>query len=129
MTEIYAEFGMEVYDESIVYEVFKEMELLGELEIKKTKRGTTIIDLCTPTREIESLDDLSNEICDTIIPHKETIKELLVKYGEKIYCSFFFVKMSERCDCSLHLNQKIINLASYFGIVIDFDGFDMGRDD
>ena len=129
MTEIYAEFGIEVYDESIVYEVLKVMELLGSLKVKKTMGKTYTIRFCTVTREIILLEDLVNEICDRIIPHKETIKELLTKYGEKIYSYFCFVKTSERCDCCLQLNQKIIDLASYFGITIDFKGFNMLIDD
>ena len=123
MTKFYAEFGLEVFDNSIINAVIKTMQQLGKLRITNTKVKTVIIDFRTPEREVISLEEVSNELCDVIIPFKEQIKDLLFKYKEKIYCDICFVKMSEECDCSFDINTKIIHLASYLDVPIIFDGF------
>ncbi len=123
MTKFYGEFGVEIYDKSIYkfcFEVFNKFE---NLKIRETRRKTITMDICTPIRIISNLEEISDELYKIVNPYKNSINELLQNNRGKLFCSIFFVKVSKSCDCSLILNNKIINLASDLGIRIDFDGF------
>jgi len=124
MAKVYAEFGIEIFDNSIVDDCFKTMQILGEVMKFETKRKTVIIDYCTSEENIVDIENLSDSLCDVIEPHVKIIKSLLDKSSDKLYASICFVKTNDDVnDIALKINMRLINLANVLNIEIHFDGF------
>ncbi|MGN0739548.1 MAG: hypothetical protein ACI4LX_05195 [Treponema sp.] len=124
MAKVYAEFGIEIFDNSIVDDCFKIMHILGEVKKSETKRKSVVIDYCTSVENIVELENLSDSLCDVIEPHIKVIKSLLDKNSDKLYTSICFVKTSDDInDIALKINMRLISLANTLNIEIHFDGF------
>jgi len=124
MAKIYAEFGIEIFDNSIVDDCFKTMHILGEVTKTETKRKTVIIDYCTKVENIVDLENLSDPLCNVIEPHEKVIKSFLDKGSDKLYASICFVKTSDDMnDIALKINKRLIRLTNTLNIEIEFDGF------
>jgi len=124
MAKVYAEFGVEIFDKSIVDDCFKTMHILGDVTKSETKRKSVIIDYCTPVENIVDIEILSDSLCNVIEPHAKVIKSLLDKTTDKLYASICFVKTSDGInDIALKINMRLLSLANTLNVEIHFDGF------
>jgi len=123
MAKVYAEFGIEVFDNSIKNNCIKVMEKLGSININETKQKTILINFTTSTKSVIELETLSDLLCSIIEPQSNEIKEMLIQYHNKLYSDICFVKISDENDIEIKLNKRIIELAYLLNIEISFDGF------
>ena len=123
MAKIYVEFGLEVFDKTLIKYCYDTMKLLGNIKIQETRRNTTIIDYSTSPKDIIDLEILSDEICSKIEPVKSELKHLIAEFSDKVYSDICFVKVSDEKDLSIKINKRLISLVNALNIEIQFDGF------
>lgn len=123
MARIYAEFGIELFDGTLLNQCYDIMRHLGDVKVKETRRNTYIIDYNTGTTDVKEIEHLSNNICKKIDIIKSEMKEFVNMFSERIYADICFVKVSDEKDVSIKINKKLISLANELNLEINFDGF------
>ncbi|MBQ7904687.1 MAG: hypothetical protein IJ361_02920 [Spirochaetaceae bacterium] len=123
MAKIYAEFGIEIFDESLLEECYNIMKILGEVEIKETRRKTYLIEYHSKTLEVKEIEFISNEIYEKINLIKDKIKCFINLFSEKLYADICFVKLSDEKNVSIKINKNLISIANELNLEINFDGF------
>lgn len=123
MAKIYAEFGIEIFDESLLEECYNIMKILGEVEIKETRRKTYLIEYHSKNLEVKEIEFISNEIYEKINLIKDKIKCFINLFSEKLYADICFVKLSDEKDVSIKINKNLISIANELNLEINFDGF------
>ena len=107
MTEIYGEFGIEIYDTNLKLRVERIMRQIAEINIMETKRDTIIFDYVTPiVRE----------------PFIEILSDFYSIYKEKCYMGICFVVNSDKNGVVIKINERLLKLATALGVEIQFDG-------
>ena len=123
MAKIYAEFGIEIFDESLLEQCYNIMKILENVEIKETRRKTYIINYHTKIQEVKEIESISDEIYEKINPIKNKIKPFINLFSEKLYADICFVKLSDEKDVSIKINKNLISIANELNLEINFDGF------
>ncbi len=123
MAKIYAEFGIEIFDGTLLDQCYNIMKILGEVEIKETRRKTYTIDYHTETLEVKEIELISNEIYEKINLIKDKIKCFINLFSEKLYADICFVKVSDEKDVSIKINKNLISISKELNLEINFDGF------
>ena len=123
MAKIYAEFGIEIFDESLLEECYNIMKILENVEIKETRRKTYIINYHTKIQEVKEIESISDEIYEKINLIKDKIKFFINLFSEKLYADICFVKLSDEKDVSIKINKNLISIAKELNLEINFDGF------
>ena len=121
MAKVYAEFGIEIFDRTLLEQCYNSMKPLGEVEIKETRRKTYIIEYHTNTIETKEIELLSNEIFEKINSVKDKLKYLI--FSDKLYADICFVKVSDENDVVIKINKKLISISHELNLEINFDGF------
>ena len=78
MAKVYAEFGIEIFDRTLLNQCFDIMKVLGDVEIKETRRKTYIIEYHTKiqeVKEIELIDDIEYKNNKTMFKFKCTVSK------------------------------------------------------
>lgn len=123
MARIFAEFGVELFDGTLLNQCYDIMRHLGDVKVKETRRNTYIIDYNTETTDVKEIEQLSNDICKKIDIIKSEMKEFVNMFSERIYADICFVKVSDEKDVSIKINKKLISLSNELNLEINFDGF------
>ena len=123
MARIFAEFGIELFDGTLLNQCYDIMRHLGDVKVKETRRNTYIIDYNTETTDVKEIEQLSNTICKKIDIIKSEMKEFVNMFSERIYADICFVKVSDEKDVSIKINKKLISLSNELNLEINFDGF------
>lgn len=123
MAKIYAEFGIEIFDESLLEQCYNIMKILENVEIKETRRKTYIINYHTKIQEVKEIESISDEIYEKINLIKDDIKCFINLFSEKLYADICFVKLSDEKDVSIKINKNLISIANELNLEINFDGF------
>ena len=74
---IFAEFGIELFDGTLLNQCYDIMRHLGDVKVKETRRNTYIIDYNTETTDVKEIEHLSNDICKKIDIIKSEMKEFV----------------------------------------------------
>ena len=122
MTEIYADFGIEIYDSTIKNETIELMKKLGEIQIKETKLKTTIISFTSFSKNTPYIEDVSKELCAIIFPYREEFREFFIKFRGRIYSDICFVVNVDDDGISIRIDKELISICSYLGLEIQIDG-------
>lgn len=104
---IFAEFGIELFDGTLLNQCYDIMRHLGDVKVKETRRNTYIIDYNTETTDVKEIEHLSNDICKKIDIIKSEMKEFVNMFSERIYADICFVKVSDEKEHLLILQEKI----------------------
>lgn len=123
MAKVYAEFGIEIFDRTLLNQCFDIMKVLGDVEIKETRRKTYIIEYHTKIQEVKEIELISDEIYEKINLIKDNIKSLINMFSEKLYADICFIKISDKKDVSIKINKKLISISNELNLEINFDGF------
>ena len=123
MTEIYCNFGIELYDRKIEGQVHAIMQILGEVDVRHTRRDTVIFNYNTPLIATPYVNEVSDILCDKLEPFASIFGDFYQGNKEKCYMGLCFV-ISELGDegISIFINQRLIKLAMELGVEIQFDG-------
>ena len=121
-TEIYGEFGIEIYDKSLVKRVSELMSLLGDVDIKNTRRNTVIFNYNTEKIATPCVDEISNILCEKLEPFVEKFADFYSQNKDKCYMGICFVIYFGENGISIIVNQRLLKLAMKLGVEIEFDG-------
>ena len=123
MTAIYGEFGIEIYDKSLVKQTRDLMSLLGDVYIKNTIRNTVIFDYNTDKITTPNVNEVSDILCEKLEPFSEQFAHFYAQHKDKCYMGIcFVVDLSEKDGISITINQRLLKLAMKLGVEIEFDG-------
>ena len=123
MTEIYGEFGIELYDKKLEEQVKKLMQLLGEAKIRHTRRDSVVFDYQTPKMTTPYINEVSDVLCEKIEPFVPVFVNFYQNHKDKCDMNIYFViyELGEE-GVSIIINHQLLNLAMALGVEIQFDG-------
>lgn len=123
MTEIFCDFGIELYDENFENQINEIMQLLGKVDIKHTKRNSLIFSYNTFTIATPNVDEVSDILCEKLEPFADEFANFYAKNKDKCYMGICFVvsDLGEE-GIAIIINQRLLNLAVKLGVEIQFDG-------
>ena len=123
MTEIYCEFGIELYDKKLEKQVDKIMQLLGEVKLRHTRRDSVVFYYKTPKITTPYINEVSDFLCEKLEPFVPIFADFYQNYKEKCDMNLYFViyELGEE-GVSIIINHRLLNLAMALGVEIQFDG-------
>ena len=123
ITKIYGEFSIDVYDKSIEHQTKKIISLLGDVNIRNTKKGSILCEYETPTIATPNVDEVSDILCEKLEPFVNEFAHFYAQNKDKCYMTIcFVVYLSEEEGISIIINQRLLKLATALGVEIQFDG-------
>lgn len=122
MSEIYGEFGIEIYDTNLKLRVERIMRQIAEINIMETKRDTIIFDYVTPIVREPYIEIVSDILCNKLEPFIEILSDFYSIYKEKCYMGICFVVNSDKNGVVIKINERLLKLATALGVEIQFDG-------